>query len=180
VWLRSVVPVVVLVGTATMLSSSGFSIAQTRKEELTIEDVMTAQELKYTGVADLTTSQRAALDVWLNRYTQVVIKLSDKKKSEPEPKPYLPPLSAGPACKIYSNTGEKESITSNADGKILILEDGSVWQVMDIDTIDSSLWLAVDDVLIMRAEHPIGCYTYTIINTDENGEKVQAEYLGHR
>jgi len=155
------------------------STAQSYKGKLTIEDVMSAQELKDTGIAGLTASQRAALDVWLSRYTQTVIKLSGAAKSSPEPKTSAPPPT-GPSCKIYSNTGEKESITSNTDGEVLILDDGSMWKVMDIDTVDSSLWLVVDDVLIMRADHPIACYAYTIINTDERGEKVQAQYLGQQ
>jgi hypothetical protein len=55
-----------------------------------------------------------------------------------------------------------------------------MWQVMGTDTIDSSLWLPVEDVIVIRAERPLGCYDYTIINTEEHGEKVQAQYLGQR
>jgi hypothetical protein len=178
--LRSLALVVGLVVATAIFFSAELSVAQSRKGELTIEDVMTSQELKDTGVAGLTETQRTALDVWLNRYTQAVIKLSSTAKPYPDPKPYFPSVPAAPSCKTYPNTGEKESITSNADGKILILDDGSMWQVMEIDTIDSALWLAVDDVIIIRADRPIGCNTYTIINTDESGEKVQAQYLGQR
>lgn len=90
------------------------------------------------------------------------------------------PIAASPSCKPYSNTGEKESITENADGKILILSDGSMWEVTEVDVIDSSLWLPVDDVIVMRAENPVGCFAYTIINASEHAEKVQAQYLGQR
>ena len=55
-----------------------------------------------------------------------------------------------------------------------------MWGVMAEDTVDSTLWLAVEDVIVVRAEHPVGCYMYTIINTEERGEKVQAQYLGQR
>jgi len=51
---------------------------------------------------------------------------------------------------------------------------------MESDTIDSSLWLPVEDVIVIRAERPIGCYLYTIMNIEERGEKVQALYLGQR
>jgi hypothetical protein len=163
-------------------SSLKLAVAQTVKLDLTVEDVMTTQELKDTGISGLTASQRTALNVWLNRYTQTVIKVAGGANSIREPKtPSVPPIpSASSSCKTYFNTGEKESITDNADGKILILLDGSMWQVMDIDTVDSSLWLPVEDVLVVRAERPIGCYTYTIINTEEHAEKVQAQYLGQR
>lgn len=39
---------------------------------LTMETVMSKQELRETGVASLSPSQRKALDAWLNRYTQRV------------------------------------------------------------------------------------------------------------
>ncbi len=48
------------------------------------------------------------------------------------------------------------------DGEIVILEDGSVWQVDSIDTITSSLWLPISNVMVCGA---------TMINTDD-GEKV--------
>lgn len=168
--------------TGITFTSVRLAVAQTGKLDLTVEEVMTPQELKDTGISGLTASQRTALNSWLNRYTQTVIRVAGGANSVREPMaPSISSIpSASPSCKTYSNTGEKESITENADGKILILLDGSMWQVMDIDTVDSSLWLPVEDVLVIRAERPIGCYTYTIINTEENAEKVQAQYLGQR
>jgi hypothetical protein len=91
----------------------------------------------------------------------------------PEPTP-------APACKPYLYTGEKEFISENADGKILILSDGSMWEVSEIDTIDSALWLVADDVVVMRADNPIGCFDHIIINASEHAEKAQAKYLGQR
>jgi hypothetical protein len=164
------------------VASVRLAVAQSGKLDLTVENVMTPQELQDTGISGLTASQRSAMNTWLNRYTETVIKVAGGVNSVREPPPSSRPSlpSASTSCKAYPNTGEKESITENAHGKILILLDGSMWQVMDIDTIDSSLWLAVDDVIVIKAERPIGCYTYTIINTDEDAEKVQAQYLGQR
>jgi len=48
-------------------------------------------------------------------------------------------------------------------GEIIMLEDGSVWQVDSIDTIDTSLWLPIENIIV--------CDEITMINTD-NGEKV--------
>jgi hypothetical protein len=92
----------------------------------------------------------------------------------------LPRPAAVLACKLYSETGVKQSISENADGKILILSDGSMWEVTEIDTVNSSLWLPVDDVVVMRADNPAGCFVYTIIDASEHAEKVQAQYLGQR
>ena len=53
------------------------------------------------------------------------------------------------------------------DGGIIKLEDGSVWQVDDVDTVDSALWLPVTDVIVCDDK---------IINTDDN-ETVHATRL---
>ncbi len=52
-------------------------------------------------------------------------------------------------------------------GKLIKLEDGSVWEVDAVDTVDSMLWLPTKDVLICGDP---------LINTD-NGEKVGAKRL---
>jgi hypothetical protein len=113
--------------------------------------------------------------------------------SEPAHQPVVPPSIAPQApvsaqrgvsrssdCKPYANTGEKEFITDSSDGKVLTLSDGSIWEVMEVDTVDSQLWLVADDVIVIRADSPIGCFVYTIINTSGDVEKVQARYLGQR
>lgn len=50
------------------------------------------------------------------------------------------------------------------DGKLIKLEDGSLWRVDDADAIDSALWLPVSDVVVCDDK---------IINTDDN-ESVHA------
>jgi len=50
------------------------------------------------------------------------------------------------------------------DGKIVKLEDGSVWEVDAVDAIDSMLWLPTTDVIVCDGK---------LINTDDN-EKVDA------
>jgi hypothetical protein len=54
-----------------------------------------------------------------------------------------------------------------SDGQIIKLEDGSIWEVDAIDTVDSMLWLPIENVLICGNR---------LINTD-NGEKVGAKRL---
>lgn len=50
------------------------------------------------------------------------------------------------------------------DGKIIQLEDGSLWEVSDIDTVDSALWLPISNIVICDDK---------LINTDDN-EAVEA------
>lgn len=61
--------IVVLASCASFLSAQRPGMAQLR-----IETVMTPKEMNDAGISTLTGSQRQALDAWLNRYTQVVIK----------------------------------------------------------------------------------------------------------
>lgn len=63
-----------------------------------------------------------------------------------------------------------ESVSS--DGQIVKLEDGSVWEVDSIDQIDSSLWLATEDIVVVEESDG-----YLLINTDSNNEKVHAKLL---
>jgi len=51
-----------------------------------------------------------------------------------------------------------------ANGEIIKLEDGSIWQVDGVDRVTSSIWLPVSNITI--------CGSY-LINTDD-GEKVSA------
>ena len=53
------------------------------------------------------------------------------------------------------------------DGEIVKLEDGSIWKVDSIDTIDSSLWLPITDIVVCNGK---------LINTDDN-ESVSARRI---
>lgn len=116
----------------------------------------------------------------LRESTQQTAQVAAPPVAAREPTRPSPGLPEAASCKAYSNTGEKEWITENADGRVLILSDGSTWQVTEVDAVDSSLWLPVDDVIVIRAENPVGCFAYTIINASEHAEKVQAQYLGQK
>jgi hypothetical protein len=58
-----------------------------------------------------------------------------------------------------------ESVT--ADGQIIKLEDGSIWEVDPADVIDSALWLPISDIVVCDDK---------LINTDDN-ETVSARRI---
>jgi hypothetical protein len=66
------------------------------------------------------------------------------------------------------------------DGSIVKMLSGAVFEIDSVDQVDSELWLTADDVLVCA---DIVEYKgkprrfYTIINTDEDGEKVDADRL---
>jgi hypothetical protein len=60
------------------------------------------------------------------------------------------------------------------DGSVITLEDGSVWLVSPVDTVDTSIWLDVDNITVAHSHDPL--YPYLLINTDE-GETAHARFL---
>ena len=52
----------------------------------------------------------------------------------------------------------------SGDGSVVLLEDGSVWLVDEINSVYSAIWLVTDDVIACAGK---------LINTDQ-GEVVQA------
>jgi len=53
------------------------------------------------------------------------------------------------------------------DGSIVKLEDGSIWQVDDVDAVDSALWLPTTDIVVCDGK---------LINTEDH-ESVSAEQI---
>jgi hypothetical protein len=138
---------------------------------ITIDRVMTEDQLQATGVRTLTAAQRAALDRWLSEYTLRVIQFAQRSAS---------PSTGSPASGAASYTGGSGGhwIKSKANnGAIIILEDGSMWEINSLDRIDTALWLPISNVTILKASSPVGDYKYTLVNTDD-GEKALAKYLG--
>jgi hypothetical protein len=88
---------------------------------ITIDNVMTAEELRVTGVEGLTAAQRSALDRWLSDYTLKVVKIA---KSDDNGTGVI----GSGATATYTGSGSGHWIRSTADdGAIVVLEDGSMW-----------------------------------------------------
>lgn len=82
-----------------------------------------------------------------------------------------------PMYSIYSGVGTGHWIQSvSAGGKIIILEDGSLWEVSPIDIIYSAIWLPVSNITVVEDSGP---YPYMIINTDDR-ETVSVKFLGYQ
>ena len=136
---------------------------------ITVDKVMTGEQLQMTGVNTLTPVQRSALDRWLSDYT---VKLFQLAKT-PAPEKVAP---STPTSYLGSSGGHwiKSKVD---DGAMIILEDGSMWQIDSVDRVDTALWLPITNVIVLKASSPIGEYKYMLINTDD-GEKALAKFLG--
>lgn len=74
-------------------------------------------------------------------------------------------------------TGDGHWIQNNSGGRIISLEDGSVWEVSAIDQVDSMLWLPVTNINVVDNASG-GSYPYLLVNTDD-GEKVEARLVSN-
>ena len=138
---------------------------------ISIEKLMTPQELTATGVAGLTASQRRCPRPMAHQLTATVLQLAQQSRNQ---------TSGGGRAGggAYTNTGSGHWIKSKSgNGAYITLEDGSVWEVESIDRIDTALWLPISDITVLLAPSPVGDYRYQLINT-EDGEKALAKYLG--
>lgn len=124
----SVLRVVLLaVGVFSLLRIAG---AQKEQLVLTMNKVMTAEELRDSGVSGLTVSQRQALDAWLNRYTARVIKVvanQNTKETMPRGEGGTNDCSPSVESTISGDFNRWEGET------IFKLDNGQIWQQAEYD-----------------------------------------------
>jgi len=105
------------------------------------------------------------------------IMLPPSSRGSTYPSTTLPPTtSLFPSSGIYPSTGPGHWIKSiSANGRIVTLEDNSVWEISELDRLDVSLWLPSDDITVV--DNPLNpFYPYKLINTDQ-GETAEAKLL---
>jgi len=99
------------------------SVAQTTDFAITIEQLMTPQELKESGVSRLTDTQRHALNVWLNRYSKSLLQLANRSAAE-EPTQSTVRSKCSPAV--------ESTLAGNFNGwsgdTIFKLDNGQIWE----------------------------------------------------
>lgn len=80
--------------------------------------------------------------------------------------------------KVYGGAGGGHWVRDKVDsGRLVILEDGSLWDINAVDRIDTMLWLPTEEVFVMEEPGMVGAYR--LINTDSEDD-VMAIYLGNR
>ena len=112
-----------------------------------LDEVMTQEEQKKTGVYRLTVNQKIELEAWLNR--RFVVK--------------------APVAAILPTP---LSMSINIDnGKKIELSDNSIWEVAPEDVAIASVWITSFPVLLSASGNPQ--YPMLITNT-ESGEGIKA------
>ena len=82
------------------------------------------------------------------------------------------------ASATYAATGQRLGIRRVEErGAIVVLIDGSRWEVHSRDRLHTLLWLPAVDVRVDLARNPVGSYRYALTNV-RNERTVHARYLG--
>jgi hypothetical protein len=116
-----------------------------------LDDFMTKEKQKQIGVDQLSTDQQKQLAKWLSERIETNIPKSRKKEKDAE-------------LTLSEN---------RLNGKILLLSDGTKWQIAPDDLDRSSLWLTPFPVRVERNDQN-AAYPYKIIN-NYTGSSVKAK-----
>lgn len=136
-------PLLIAIAALTLITS------QLCSDQILLDDVMTKEEQKKTGIKKLNYAQKVALEAWLNKNFVL------KTKAEV--------ITAGLTLSINIEEGKK-----------LELSDNSIWEVAPNDVPTAAVWLTPFPVKIAPSNDPQ--YPSLIINT-YSGASVKARKL---
>lgn len=158
--------------------------AAERRENLTVcntgrypalcnHGLLSADELERVQAAERATNLKVCMDgrfpalcnhSILSEEQVIAVAAAEARTTSASPKDPAPssPRSGSGSCESGHWIDSVEG-----DGKIIRIEDGSMWEVDDIDTIYSSLWLPISEVIVCGSK---------MINVDD-GESVQVTPL---
>lgn len=125
------------------------SLSQLSAQEIFLDDVMSKEEQKKTGVYKLTAPQKIELENWLNR--KFILKEQTEREQNAQPL----------------------SLSMNIDnGQKIELSDNSIWDIAPGDVIKASAWITPFPVKLSPSNDPD--YPYFITNT-VSGDSVKAK-----
>jgi hypothetical protein len=147
------------------MSAAGIA-AQSSPTVPQMADVMSPAEMRETGVATLNATQRAALDAWVSRYTNMIERAASHGATAAGGGSDTPPAAnnetyAGPLSVPY---GSRIAAVKEG-GTYIVLADGTIWEVYLPNRPTTKTW-AVGDFLIVagRAVEQNGVYYFSLIN----------------
>lgn len=84
-------------------------------------------------------------------------------------------LGLAPTGQLYVGVGSGHWIGEVMDsGRLVKLEDDSLWEVAPLDRIDTALWLPTTEITVLDGGDPL--YPYKLVNTDD-GEVANAKLV---
>ena len=166
---------------AALLSSVAPLPAQDDPSAPVLSDVMSPSDLRETGVASLTPSQRAALDAWLARYTAIIERAASRGAQAAHDAHSsgggTPNESyAGPLAVPYGSR-----IAEVKDGgTYILLSDGTEWEVYLPNRPSTMTWGSGDYLIVAgRAVELNGQYFFQLVN-GRDGSSAAVRWRGKR
>jgi hypothetical protein len=104
------------------------AVAQKAQSALTVEQVMTLQEMRESGISTLTATQKQAFNNWLNRYSLKLYTLATQQQLPNSGTSYVR-SSCSPAIES-TISGEIEGWDGNT---VFKLDNGQIWQQTEYD-----------------------------------------------
>lgn len=133
--------------TSLALVYSPLQAQQLQQQQIILDEVMTKDDQKKTGVANLSRNQKIALEAWLNN----TFVLKQKEKA--------------PAAQL--------SLSINIDnGQKIELSDNSIWEVAPSDVPTAALWITPIPIKITQSNDP--AYPYLLVNIN-NGISIKVK-----
>ena len=122
--------------------------ADTPNKILSLNKIMTKTEQDRTGVSKLSAKEKAALEEWL---TDFVIGIAAQKSN------------------VYPGVGQEHWVKETVDsGAFIRLEDNSLWEISPIDTINTILWLPIDNIIVIESTNAL--YPYKLVGERDIAE----------
>jgi hypothetical protein len=163
-----------------VIVSTLLCIAALHGEDLSVDQVMTRQEQESAGIDRMSPQERAAFERWLGTWTRKVIQqaptyhpsytISQWVQGWPG---YMKTAPIAPAQAAKERQEANQTIFRNKSGAVLELNDGSVWNVCQIDQAVAQFWARKQRLLVTRNQQLDLVRPYILIN-EQRQEQVGA------
>lgn len=135
---------------------------------ITLDQLIPKEKQIEMGLDTLTSAQRLKLEAWL---TDFMLRSAQAGAAVAK---------GGAGTKTstgtYSGTSSGHWLKEKLDGgKMIRLEDSSIWEISTIDKINTMLWLPIDEITIIESKNPM--YPYSLVNSSQKNS-AEAKYIG--
>jgi hypothetical protein len=165
---------------AFVIVSTVLCVTGLHAEDLSVDQVMTQQEQENVGINRMSPLERAAFERWLDTWTRKVIQqaptyhpsytLSQWVQGWPG---YMKTAPIAPTVAAKERQEANQTIFRNKGGAVLELNDGSVWNICQIDHPVAQFWARNQRLVITRNQQADLVRPYILVN-EQRQEQVGA------
>jgi hypothetical protein len=150
-----------------------FSALCLRGAALSLDDLMTSDEQSAIGASKLSDTERAALETWISRWTQICIDQAPLYHPGDSLKEWVLklPLAVQPVQQASPEeiAAQQKEINQKIfrvreDGSIIDLLDGSTWKIADYETYKTRKWQRGDVMVVEKSARFVTYPPYRLKN----------------